>query len=210
MQDGYRLLHPEFYRLAGPGGKITQGADQDWFPTFWQREAGCGPTAAAVVFAYLAQAYPRLRPLGPEETGRRDSFTTLMCRVWEYVTPGIYGLNRPQVMRDGMASYAKARGVELSPALLEIPAASTKRPSFAQVSRFVGRSLELECPVAFLNLHNGKVHELDRWHWVTVAALEGERAVILDSGHTLEINLALWLSTTRRRGGFVSALGDTQ
>lgn len=204
----YRLLHPEFCQIAGPGGAITCGADQDWFPTFWQREAGCGPTAAAVVFAYLAQAHPELRPLCPQDIKERAAFTALMCRVWDYITPGIYGLNRPEVMRDGMACYGKAQGILLSPVLLEIPAAPTKRPCLETVCRFIGESLTRECPVVFLNLHNGKVRELDRWHWVTITALDGVQAEILDSGRSLNIDLALWLATTRRRGGFVSALGE--
>ena len=73
---------------------------------------------------------------------------------------------------------------------------------------FVRRSLERDCPVAFLNLHNGVVKELDWWHWVTVTALEDGRADLLDSGEALTIDLRLWYATTRRRGGFVSALGE--
>ena len=130
-----------------------------------------------------------------------------MCRVWDYVTPRHHGLNKPELMQRGMEAYAGARGIALSPARLEIPAARTKRPEYAAVARFVRDSLERECPVAFLNLHNGKVKDLDWWHWVTIVALEGERAVILDSGRELEIDLALWLETTRKRGGLVSALG---
>ena len=41
------LRHPKDFQLTGPGGEITQGADQAWFPTLWQQRAGCGPTAAA-------------------------------------------------------------------------------------------------------------------------------------------------------------------
>ena len=169
--------------------------------------AGCGPTAAAVVFAYLARAHAALAPLCPGDVSGRRELTALMCRVWDYVTPRHHGLNKPELMQRGMEAYAGARGIALSPARLEIPAARTKRPEYAAVARFVRDSLERECPVAFLNLHNGKVKDLDWWHWVTIVALEGERAVILDSGRELEIDLALWLETTRKRGGLVSALG---
>ena len=73
---------------------------------------------------------------------------------------------------------------------------------------FVRRSLARDCPVAFLNLHNGRVKELDWWHWVSITALEDGRAEILDSGNRLTIDFHLWYETTRRRGGFVSALGE--
>lgn len=187
---------------------MTQGADQAWFPTLWQQRAGCGPTAAALILAYLARRRPELAPLCPEDVTNRGDFVEHMCRVWEYVTPSIHGLHRPEMMRDGLTAYARDRGVTLSPAILTIPAARSKRPSFAEVSGFLSRALERECPVAFLNLHNGRVAELDAWHWVTIVSLDGNTAGILDSGQALDIDLSLWLATTRRRGGFVSALGE--
>ena len=42
----------------------------------------------------------------------------------------------------------------------------------------------------------------------TITALEDGRAEILDSGNRLTIDFHLWYETTRRRGGFVSALGE--
>ena len=201
------LSHPRWLDILGPQGEYTQGADQEWFPDLWQRRAGCGPTAAAVIFAYLAKAYPRLAPLCPEDVSRREAFTALMCRVWDYVTPISHGLNRPELMAEGMAAYARSRGVTLQPRLFSVPAARTKRPPYAQAAAFVADSLARECPVAVLNLHNGLERRLDWWHWVTITALDGERATILDSGKALEINLRLWYETSKKRGGFVCALG---
>ena len=126
-----------------------------------------------------------------------------MCRVWEHVTPVSHGLNRPEQMAEGMASFAAARGLTLTPGLFVFPSARTKRPPYEQVEAFVRRALERDCPVAFLNLHNGRVKELDYWHWVTITALEDTTAVILDSGSALRIDLRLWYETTKRRGGFV-------
>ena len=68
-------------------------------------------------------------------------------------------------------------------------------------------SLERDCPVAFLNLHNGLEKRLDWWHWVTIVALDGDNVSILDSGEELEINLRLWYETSKKRGGLVAALG---
>ena len=115
---------------------------------------------------------------------------------------------RPEQMAEGMASFAAARGLTLTPGLFVFPSARTKRPPYEQVEAFVRRALERDCPVAFLNLHNGRVKELDYWHWVTITALEDTTAVILDSGSALRIDLRLWYETTKRRGGFVAALGD--
>ena len=206
---GYRasLSHPERLDILGPEGEVTRGADQEWYPDHWQRRAGCGPTAAAVIFSYLAQAHPRLASLCPEDVSNRAAFTRHMLQVWDYVTPVSHGLNRLELMADGMAAYARARGVELTPALFMVPAARTKRLPYEQAAAFVADSLGKDCPVAFLNLHNGLEKRLDWWHWVTIIALDGDTAFILDSGKELEINLRLWYATSKKRGGLVAALG---
>ncbi|OUO12004.1 hypothetical protein [Flavonifractor sp. An4] len=72
---------------------------------------------------------------------------------------------------------------------------------------FVAASLEADCPVAFLNLDNGKVKQLHRWHWVTLIGLDGDTASIVDNGEAFTMDLHLWYDTTKTRGGFVSALG---
>ena len=202
------ISHPDWMDITGPGGAITHGADQDWYPDPWQRRAGCGPTAAALIFAYLARRGPAWAPLYPEGRMDRASFTAHMVRVWDYVTPVSHGLNRPEQMQAGMAAYAASRGAAISPALFAFPGARTKRPLWEELEDFLRRSLARDCPVAFLNLHRGVVKELDWWHWVTVTALEDGRADLLDSGEALTIDLRLWYATTRRRGGFVSALGE--
>ena len=102
MYKRQSLQHPEYLEITGPGGAVTRGAEQEWFPEGWQRMAGCGPTAAAVVFAYLARAHAALAPLCPGDVSGRREFTALMCRVWDYVTPRHHGLNKPELMQRGM------------------------------------------------------------------------------------------------------------
>lgn len=201
------MLHPEWLDLTGPDGTICHGADQDWFPDAHQRRAGCGPTTAALIFHYLARQRPEFSPLRPEWGTDRASFTAHMCRVWDYVTPRSHGLNRPEYMAEGMAAYGQAVGVPLSPTLFSFPSARTKRPGWEQLRAFVAASLEADCPVAFLNLDNGKIRQLDRWHWVTLIGLEGNTASIVDNGNAFTMDLNLWYATTKTRGGFVCALG---
>lgn len=201
------LSRPELLDIRGPEGEVTRGADQDWYPDPWQRRAGCGPTAASVIFSYLARTHPGLEALCPRDAACREEFLALMCRVWEYVTPISHGLNRPELMVDGMAAYAGSVGLDLSPALFAVPAARTKRLPYEQAAAFVAASLERDCPVAFLNLHNGLEKRLDWWHWVTITALDGDNVTILDSGAELEIDLRLWYQTSKKRGGLVAALG---
>ena len=208
MEYRGQLTHPEWLDIVGPEGDVTRGADQEWYPDPWQRRAGSGPTAAAVICAYLARTCRPLSPLCPGAVTSRAAFVELMERLWNYVTPVSHGLNRPEGMAEGLAAYGKAVGVSLSPSLFLVPAARTKRPPYEAAAAFVAASLERDCPVAFLNLHNGLERRLDWWHWVTIIALDGDSAAILDSGAELEINLRLWYETTKKRGGLVAALGE--
>ena len=201
------LTHPQWLDITGPEGEITRGADQDWYPDPWQRRAGCGPTAASVIFVYLARTHADLAPLCPRDVTSRAAFVELMCQVWDYVTPIFHGLNKPELMVEGMAAYGKSVGLDLSPALFTVPAARTKRLSYEETAAFVAASLAKDCPVAFLNLHNGLEKRLDWWHWVTITALDGDNVTILDSGSELEIDFRLWYQTSKKRGGLVAALG---
>lgn len=203
------LSQPERLDILGPEGAVTRGAEQEWYPDRWQRLAGCGPTSASVIFAYVSRTHPELSPLCPEDVTGREAFTALMGRVWEYVTPVFHGLNKPELMVEGMAAYARSVGVELSPALFPVPAARTKRLPYEQAAAFVTASLERDCPVAFLNLHNGLEKRLDWWHWVTIVALDGDNVSILDSGEELEINLRLWYETSKKRAAWWPPWGWT-
>ena len=80
------LSQPERLDILGPEGAVTRGADQEWYPDRWQRLAGCGPTSASVIFAYVSRTHPELSPLCREDVTGREAFTALMGRVWEYVT----------------------------------------------------------------------------------------------------------------------------
>ena len=193
--------------ITGPDGAVTHGADQDWFPDPWQRRAGCGPTTASLIFHYLARQRSEFSPLRPEMGTEWTDFLEHMCRVWEYVTPRSHGLNRPEYMVEGMAAYGKAVGVPLTPTLFSFPSARTKRPPWEGLRSFVAAGLKTDCPMAFLNLDNGKIKQLDRWHWVTLIGLEGDTASIVDNGNTFTMDLRLWYATTKTRGGFVCALG---
>ena len=56
------MANPEFLHLDGPGGRTLYGCDQDWFASFWQRKAGCGPCTLANIMRYLGRAGKLSRP----------------------------------------------------------------------------------------------------------------------------------------------------
>ena len=187
-------------------GTRSHSADQDWYSLLWRQRAGCGPTTASVQMAYLAALRPSLAALCPLKEREQETFVTYMDKVWEYVTPGSHGLNRVEMYTDGVARFCGERGVKLVPRALEVPTGE-ERPGFDRCVSFIRAGLEADCPVAFLNLDNGEVEALDKWHWVLLSALEegdaGTLVTVVDNGNTFSIDLKLWYDTARDLGGFV-------
>ena len=204
MERHIALAHPEALQIVGPEGP-TWGADQDWYRTFWQQRAGCGPTTASEQLAYVARIrhIPALCPL---EILRREPFVDYMEQVWDYVTPGHKGLNKVSMFTDGVERFAASRGVALTARALEVPAGEG-RPGLPACLDFVRKGLERDCPVAFLNLDNGEEQRLDKWHWVLITDLAetdgGGACTIADGGKLVSIDLALWHRTAKDLGGFV-------
>ncbi len=184
------------------------GANQEWYRQLWRRKAGCGPTTAAMQLCYLAHTRRKLAGLCPLKDMEREGFVAYMDEVWDFVTPGPQGLNAVRKYAGAIVRFAAARGIEASPLELEVPQKVTARPSFYDCAAFIRAGLQGDCPVAFLNLHNGRVENLDAWHWVLITELhcDGDRVTcaVADGGKRLEIDLRLWYDTTKEGGGFVA------
>jgi hypothetical protein len=209
----HALTRPEHFTLAGPEGRPVRGADQEWFRDVWQRRAGCGPTAAAVVLDYLSAVCPELSALAPKGERTAEDFLAYMEELWDYVTPGTRGLDKPESFALGCRSFALSRGAVLETRVLPVPRKGRRgRPDPDQVRTFLVWALDRDTPVAFLNWSNGDLTNLDSWHWVPLIACGGEgsalTAVILDGGEERTIDLALWLETSLLGGAFVRVYPD--
>lgn len=198
------LLRPDYLHFSCPGSGVLFGCDQDWFRGFWQRKAGCGPCTGANLLLYLSRSGRLSLPM---EITDRASFLILMERSWEYLTPGMKGLNSPYLMLEGLDAFLENLGSGMRSRALNIPTEEDRRPHFETAETFIRNGLLADSPVAFLNLSNGDVAQLESWHWVTVIGLDGKgrdaELVIYDNGRQLRVSLSRWLSTTRRGGGFV-------
>lgn len=206
MKHILSLSRPQAMDIRRQDGTRSHGADQDWYSLLWRQRAGCGPTTASVQMSYLAALRPSLAALCPLKEREQETFVTYMNKVWEYVTPGSHGLNRVEMYTDGVARFCGERGVKLVPRALEVPTGE-ERPGFDRCVSFIRAGLEADCPVAFLNLDNGEVEALDKWHWVLLSVLEegdaGTLVTVVDNGNTFSIDLKLWYDTARDLGGFV-------
>lgn len=200
------LSQPQHLHFPIGNGEVYYGCDQEWFRTPWQRMAGCGPTVAATQILYLTKA--KALPL-PHNVHSKADCVHLLESVWRHVTPGFKGVHLIEQLSDGVLAFVKKENVDLSAHLLQVPRSPEERPSLAAVADFITAGLLADCPVAFLNLSNGKLHNLDEWHWVTLVGLQAEedlgsvQATMYDGAKQTQIDLKLWLETTRLGGGFV-------
>ena len=207
------LTHPEYLTLTGPDGQPHPGADQDWYRDPWQRRAGCGPTTASAILAYLSRVHPALAPLAPAGDRADGEFLDYMEAIWSYVTPGARGLDNPESFTLGCRSFALSRGCLLDGQVLKIPRRDQgTRPTAEACRDFLAAALADDCPVAFLNYSSGDLPNLDSWHWVPLIALtEGEEVLlctILDGGEEKVIDLALWLETSTLGGALAVVTPD--
>lgn len=190
------------------GVGTSRGADQNWYSSWIRRMSGCGPTAASNLLWYLAATRPQqCSSLFDGDGTRREGMLHLMEQVWNYVTPGMRGVDKASMLAEGGKRFGMERGVGIEPRVLEVPDDESKRPSEEGVLDFLSGAFADNLPVAFLNLSSGAVSNLDTWHWVTLVSVdEGLRAEMYDEGVRQWVDLGLWLRTTSKGGAFV-ALG---
>ena len=209
----HTLTRPDRFTLTLPDGTLCRGADQDWYRDVWQRRAGCGPTAAAMILDYLSCVWPELSGLTVTDARTTEDFLAQMEAVWPYVTPGTMGLDKPESFVLGCRSFALSRGAVLDGRILPIPRRGKGlRPDLDQVRTFLVWALDKDSPVAFLNYSNGDLKNLDSWHWVPLIACRGEgdslTVTALDGGEEKELDLALWLETSFLGGALVRVFPD--
>lgn len=187
--------------------KIFYGSNQEWFLKRWQRLSGCGPSAVTNIIYYINRT--RNGNLDCCELTKSECLN-LMNEVWGYVTPSIGGVSSTGMLNKGVNKYLKEKKLKMKLDFIDIPKKKALRPDIQKLLSFIGKALEKNLPVAFLNLEHGTVYEIDSWHWVTIISLEyelnGSAAFvdILDGGLIKRIDLLQWLQTTKLGGGFVS------
>lgn len=198
------LAAPESLSVKSNNGKIYTGGSQEWYTDNWHRKAGCGPTVASNLIWHITKSQPELI-LFSHEKGENESFIELMDEMITFITPGLQGVNTSAMFYEGFIRYGEKHGVKFIPHVLEIPCKTSKRPKPDAVCEFIADALQSNAPVAFLNLSNGALKNLENWHWVTIISFEPDTmtAGICDQGDTLTIDLGEWLRTSMLGGALV-------
>ena len=199
------ILFPEAMCLVEPvSGQVSWGANQLWYGDLWQRKAGCGPSTAASLIFYQKQKqrFLQRKPL----LSSRQCLLDQMMEMWNYIQPGPGGVNRVSQFTEGLEKYRAAQNLNFEISALAIAEDPSQRCGWPQVSQFLETALKQDEPVAFLNLCAGEEKRIDEWHWVMISTLNPETGIItfLDESKIKEADLALWLRSTTKRGGFVT------
>jgi len=200
------IKHPEWLQLKKDNQKLY-GYNQEWYNTSFRRTRGCGPTAAAMLLLYL-----NIRESEPLSYKNHSisSIRTVLEDVWKFITPGwLLGLNSTEKFCKGMETLLEHYGLRWQCRKLSIAADKSKRTSLSQVVKFLEGGIAADCPIAFLNLHKGRVTVLESWHWIALISLSYDASqnrymvTCYDGGYPITFDVGLWLATTRLGGGFV-------
>jgi len=187
--------------------KACYGYHQECYATEWQRLSGCGPSAATNILSYLSHTRSIL---GLDQIfNNKKNCLPPMEEIWKYVTPTTEGIPTTKIFYEAVLSYTRSKGLNVEYDFCDLPEDKVNRPKLKEIIKFIEGALLKDAPIAFLNLCNGGVKNLDPWHWVTIISLEyandGRSAFvnILDEGKIKKIDFELWYTTTTLGGGFV-------
>lgn len=188
-------------------GHTTYGGNQAWYPNFWRKQSGCGPTTAANQMAYLSQTREQYRSLYQQPTLLKKDYTKHMQQLFKHVTPSMMGVNHINKLKDGVIDYASKTGVSLDAFTLSVEKDNLGHRSMDDLIDFIQKGLSNDSPIAFLNLNSGKERRLYPWHWITITEATINNHTIIatasDEGRKKTFDLSLWYQTTPMHGGFV-------
>ena len=202
------IVSPNLFEVVDESTQKTYyGYYQECYTTEWQRLSGCGPSAASNIIFYLN--HTRFTYTLGQSFNNIENCLSLMEEIWEYVTPTAKGIPTTKMFYEDVLSYAKSKGLNIEYFVCDLSEDKNSRYELTEVLKFLESALLKDVPIAFLNLSNGQVKNLDSWHWVTIISLEyGEDGTnvfvnILDEGMIKKIDFGLWYNTTTLGGGFV-------
>jgi len=196
------LLDMELLKITDESGESITGGSQDWFDDKWQRLSGCGPTTASNIIWYMTKSDEKFSNLCAQNRTKAD-FVRLMESMFTYITPGVRGVNRSSIFKEGLGKYLGDAGADFNIEVLDVPKVKKNRPDFQTAVDFIFSALQRKMPLAFLNLNNGDEADLDSWHWVTVIGASGQYVRILDRGKIFEMDFEKWLASTTLGGALV-------
>lgn len=199
-------INEQLLRSKDSSGYATYGMSQMWYRESFQKKAGCGPTAATNILIYLDKT-GKIK-LDKKVESHEDRLK-LLYEVWNFVTPGLMGVNRTDIFYNGLSRYANYKNLSLEHQYLNVPNAVGGKLPLPTAIDFISSGLAQGSPVAFLNLINKKQPVLDQWHWTTIVGITFNELKtqanlhIFDGYQQFQLDLDAWLHGSMLGGGFV-------
>lgn len=193
------LSRRDFVKIID-GCTVYYGGDQAWYGKYVQQFGGCGPTAAANIFAYMALTGTGLEKLCQHCSYNmtREDFIKHMEEVYRVVAPselpfikyskgGLHiggieippslGIFRLSDFVEKVEKYSRDRGIDLKANRLN------GKSTLEGVASYIKEALSKDCPVALMNMFNpvnmkwtnpvtNKTSiQIYKQHWVTVTGV---------------------------------------
>lgn len=211
-QNVFSLVEPELLSVLDKGRNICSfGGNQCWFPTKWQRDSGCGPTAAATILSYIGRRQKCISICPSIVDGTKpidqDDMADFMNTLWNYVTPSTIGVHLTSIFTGGVKKFLGGLGYDVEFRELLFSRNIEKRCTVDEAVAFIRSAMENDVPIAFLNYSNGALDNISSWHWVSITALDLDGnsvcVTISDEGEKKVIDFGLWMQTSLLGGALV-------
>lgn len=163
----------------------SYGASQNWYPSKWRRESGCGSIAATNLILYYGLALSSAK----EEYQYAD-VVALMNKIFKIFRPTIFGYINYHKFAKQFCAYAQKENKQFSYELY-------KPDKHSEDSlNFVKRSLLENDPVAILILtHQQKALGIF-WHWMVITGINADNEVEVSNHGNFETYPAYLLFDT--------------
>jgi hypothetical protein len=85
------IKHPESFIIKENNNREAFGGNQAWYPKYWARQSGCGPTSAANIMAYLAETEQNMQRFMSKKADRRSTMSDLWknCLIMSSPAPWV-------------------------------------------------------------------------------------------------------------------------
>lgn len=158
----YALYNEENFVNILDGSRSYYGGDQSWFLEQSLRDRGCGIVCAANIHHHMAHHFDGCENLYYYDNGKSD-FLQHMYDVSSHLKVTPMGIYSSGILKNGFLSFARSRGVNLSPVVYN---GNFNKERFRD---FIISGLVRNLPVAYLQYYNFKEAKYN-WHWMTITA----------------------------------------
>ena len=144
----------------------SYGASQNWYPSKWSRESGCGSIAATNLILYYNLALSSEKKEYPY-----DEVLELMKEIFKIFRPTIFGYTNYRKFARQFIKYAKKENKTFSYELYKPDKHSENSLDF------VRRSLSAKDPVAILILTHSQKSLGIFWHWMVITGINADNQI---------------------------------